>query len=101
MLTSKPDTSRHHAHWSAKVASACVANRSASTTDSPLVFTATGPGTGRRARPPVSRFSRTHRSIVGTETSKRDATSSRGRPVSTARITRSRRSSEYALMPPA
>src|SRR5687768_8255795 len=33
---------------------------------SPAVFTATGPGTGRRASPPVARSSRTQRSIVGT-----------------------------------
>jgi hypothetical protein len=101
VLTSKPDASRHHAHCSASVASACSASRSGSAASSPAVFTAAGPGTGRRAKPPVSRFSRTHRSIVGTDTSKRAATSSRGRPASTARTTRSRRSSEYAFMPPA
>jgi hypothetical protein len=78
-----------------------VANRSGNASSSPAVFTATGPGTGRRASPPVSRFSRTHRSIVGTDTSKRAATSSRRSPRSTAPITRSRRSSEYAFIPSA
>jgi hypothetical protein len=38
--------------------------------------------------------------IVGTDTEKRSATRSRGSPRSTAAITRSRKSSEYGLMPP-
>ena len=75
-----------------------MANRAGSASRSPAVFTATRPGTGRRAKPPVSRFSRTHRSIVGTDTSNRTATSSRRSPRSTAPITRSLRSSEYAFI---
>jgi hypothetical protein len=98
VLTPQPDASRHQEQWSASVASACPTSRSGSAACKPAVFTATDPGTGRRDSPPVSRFSRTHRSIVGTDTSKRAATSSRGRPASTARITRSRRSSEYAFI---
>jgi hypothetical protein len=101
VLTRQPDTSRHQEQWSASVASARSASRSGNAAGNPAVFTATAPGTGRRARPPVSRFSRTHRSIVGTDTSNRAATSSRGRPASTAPITRSRRSSEYAFIPSA
>ncbi len=101
VLTCQPDASRHQEQWSASVASACPANRSGNTACKPVVFTATEPGTGRRVSPPVSRFSRTQRSIVGTDTSKRAATSSLGRPASTARITRSRRSSEYAFIPTA
>jgi hypothetical protein len=101
VLTCQPDASRHQEQWSASVASACLANRSGNAACKPAVFTATEPGTGRRANPPVSRFSRTHRSIVGTDTSKRAATSSRRSPRPTAPITRPRRSAEYAFMPSA
>ena len=56
------------------------------------------PGTGFGANPPVSRFCRSHRSILGTDTANIAATSSRGVPIATARTTRSRRSSEYGFM---
>ena len=98
MLTCTPDASRHHEHCSPSVASACSTSRSGSAASNASVFTATGPGTGFGARPPVSRFSRSHRVIVGTDTANVAATSSRGVPIATARTTRSRRSSEYAFM---
>ena len=97
VLTSTPDASRHQEHCSANVASARSASRSGSVATSASVFTATGPGTGRGARLPVSRFNRSHRSIVGTDTANVAATSFRGVPIATARTTRSRRSSEYAF----
>ena len=63
-----------------------------------FIFTAGGRGTGFGASPPVSRFCRSHRSILGTDTANIAATSSRGVPIATARTTRSRRSSEYGFM---
>lgn len=75
-----------------------MASRAGNAAGRPTVLTATAPGTRRRANPPVSRFSRTHRSIVGTDTANVPATSSRGLPSSTARTTRSRRSTEYAFI---
>ena len=98
VLTAIPDASRHQEHCSANVASACSTSRAGSAAITASVFTATGPGTGFGARLPVSRFNRSHRSIVGTDTAKVAATSSRGVPIATARTTRSRRSSEYAFM---
>ena len=98
VLTSTPDVSRHQAQCSPNVASACSASRSGSAASTASVFTATGPGTGFGARPPVSRFKRSHRVIVGSDTANVAATSSRGVPIATARTTRSRRSSEYAFM---
>ena len=68
VLTATPDTSRHQEHCSPSVASAWLTSRSGSAAINASVFTATGPGTGRRARLPVSRFNRSHRVIVGTET---------------------------------
>jgi hypothetical protein len=98
VLTLTPDASRHQAQCSSNVASACSASRSGSAAITAAVFTATGPGTGFGARLPVSRFNRSHRVIVGTDTANVAATSSRGVPIATARTTRSRRSSEYAFM---
>ena len=98
VLTCTPEASRHHAHCSASVASARSASRAGSAASSAPVLTAAGPGTGFGASPPVSRWSRSHRSIVGTETANRSATSPRGVPRDTARTTRHRRSSEYGLM---
>ena len=101
VLTLTPDVSRHQAHCSANGASACLTRRSGSASINASVFTATGPGTGFGARLPVSRFNRSHRVIVADDTANLAATSSRGVPIATARTTRSRRSSEYALMPQA
>ena len=98
VLTVTPVASRHQAHCSDKVASAWSTNRSGSPATSASVFTATGPGTGFGASLPVSRFKRSHRVIVGTDTANIAATSSRGVPIVTARTTRSRKSSEYAFM---
>jgi hypothetical protein len=98
VLTDTPETPRHQAHCSSSVASACSTSRSGNAAITASVFTATGPGTGFRARLPVSRFSRSHRVIVADDTSYVSATSSRGVPIATARTTRSRRSSEYAFM---
>ena len=98
VLTSTPDCSAHQAHCSANVASACVPKRSGSAATTAFIFTASGPGTGFGATPPVSRFNRSHRSIVGIDTANRAATSSRGVPIKTARTTRSRKSSEYGFM---
>ena len=98
VLTATPDASRHQAQCSPNVASACSSSRSGSAAITASVFTATGPGTGFGARLPVSRFNRSHRSIVGTDTASSAATSLRGVPIATARTTRSRRSSEYAFI---
>jgi hypothetical protein len=98
VLTVTPDASRHQLHCSANGASACSNNRSGSAAINASVFTATGPGTGFGARLPVSRFNRSHRVIVADDTANIPATSSRGVPIATARTTRSRRSSPYALM---
>jgi hypothetical protein len=81
------------------VASARAASRAGNAASSGSVFTPAGPGTGFGARPPVSRRWRSHRSIVGTDTANRHATSSRAIPLSTAATTRHRRSSEYGFMP--
>ena len=94
VLTSAPASSRHQEQCSSNVASACSARRPGSAASNAFVFTATGPGTGFGASPPVSRCWRSQRSIVGTDTRKRAATSSRGVPINTARTTRQRRSSE-------
>jgi len=94
VLTSTPATPRHQEHCSSNVASARSSRRSGNAVNSALVFTAGGPGTGFGANPPVSRFNRNHRVIVGTDTRKRAATSSRGVPIITARTTRQRKSSE-------
>jgi hypothetical protein len=101
VLTSTPDASRHQAQCSPNVASACSPSRSGSAAITASVFTAAGPGTGFGARLPVSRFNRSHRVIVGTDTAKVAATSSRGVPIATARTTRQRKSSGYAFMPEA
>ena len=101
MLTSTPETSRHQAHCSASVASARSASRSGNAATSAPVFTATGPGTGLGASPPVSRRRLSHRSIVGTDTANRRATSWRGAPPETAHTTRHRRSSAYGFIPTA
>ena len=98
VLTATPDASRHQEQCSSNVASACSASRSDSAAITASVFTAAGPGTGFGASPPVSRFNRSHRVIVGTDTANLAATSSRGVPIATARTTRSRRSSEYGFM---
>jgi len=98
VLTSTPDRSCHQAHCSANVASARSTRRPGKASMSAPIFTAGGPGTGFAASPPVSRRRRTHRVIVGTDTEKRSATSSRRSPRSIAAITRSRKSSEYGLM---
>jgi len=99
VLTSTPACSTHQAHCSESVASACVLRRSGSAASRAFVLTATGPGTGFGATAPVSRFNRSHRSIVGSDTANRAATSSRGVPINTDRTTHSRRSSEYGFMP--
>jgi len=83
VLTSTPDASCHQEQCSANVASACSASRSGSAAITAAVFTATGPGTGFGARLPVSRFNRSHRMIVGTDTTNLAATSSRGVPIAT------------------
>jgi hypothetical protein len=98
VLTSTPELSRHQEHCSANVASARSASRSGNAASSAAVFTATGPGTGFGARSPVSRRCLSHRSIVGTDTAKRRATSLRGVPLDTAHTTRQRRSSEYGFI---
>ena len=99
VLTATPDASRHQVHCSTNVASACSTSRSGSAAITASVFTATGPGTGCGASLPVSRFNRSHRSIVATDTAKAAATSSRGVPIVTARTTRQRKSSEYGFIP--
>jgi len=101
VLTPTPDASRHQAQCSSNVASACSTSRSGNAAITASVFTATGPGTGFGARLPVSRFNRSHRSIVGTDTANVAATSSRGVPIATARTTRQRKSSVYAFIPKA
>jgi hypothetical protein len=98
VLTVPPVASPHQRQCSSNVASACSASRAGSARTSASPLTATGPGIGFGARLPVSRFKRSHRVIVGTDTTNRAATSSRGVPIATARTTRSRRSSEYAFM---
>ena len=98
VLTATPDASRHQEQCSPNVASAWSTSRSGSAAITAEVFTATGPGTGFGATLPVSRFNRSHRVIVGTDTANVAATSSRGVPIATARTTRSRKSSEYAFM---
>ena len=99
VLTSTPDTSRHQQQCSSKVASARSAKRSGRAAIRACVFTAGGLGTGFGASPPVSRFSRSQRSIVGTDTRKRAATASRDVPISTARTTRQRKCSAYGFIP--
>ena len=101
VLTSTPDTSRHQEQCSSNVASACSATRSGSAANNAIILTAGGPGTGVGASPPVCRFNRSQRVIVGTETAKRHATSARGIPLATADTTRQRKSSEYGFIPQA
>ena len=98
VLTATSETSGHRAHRSAGVASARSASRSGNAASSAPAFTATGPGTGFGASPPVSRCRLSHRSIVGTDTANRRATSSRGAPPDTAHTTRHRRSSVYGFI---
>lgn len=101
VLTSTPVASCHHEHCAASVASAWSARRAGKAASSAFIFTDGGPGTGFGASPPVSRFNRNHRVIVGTDTANRIATSSRGIPLDTATTTRHRRSSEYGFIPKA
>lgn len=61
-------------------------------------FTEGLPGTGLGSTSPLSRRRRSQRLIVGSETEKVSAISSRGLPASTAASTRIRRSMEYAFM---
>ena len=98
VLTASPDTPRHQEHCSARVASARSARRAGRAAITASSLLAGGPGTGFGARPPVSRFNRSQRVIVGTDTANCRATSSRGVPNVTARTTRQRKSSEYGLM---
>ena len=100
-LTAIPRPASHNRQCSASVASGYASNWGTSPARSAASFTEAIPGRGDGASPPVSRRRFRYRLIVATDTPNTRAAASRGIPPSTAVTTRSRKSTEYALMPTA
>ena len=101
VLTATPDASCHQEQCSSNVASARSASRSGSAAMHGVRLHRHRPRHRLRRQPSRSCFNRSHRSMVGNDTSNSPPPSSRGCPRSTALTTRSRKSSEYGFIPTA